>query len=209
MPFTSYASVGDVVVAHHVQPRRQPFITPLPLPLSDYFREELDITLSLVPFDGSEYAACETLIYPLLREAWRPFRNALSIWSHPTISCDADLCGTPDYVVSRTSQFGPFVMGVPYVLVVEAKKDDFVRGWGQCLAAMLAVQKLNNAPDQTLFGISTNGRGWEFGKLRGNVFTQEPRTHSLSDLDGLAAALHFVFAECREQAAAIPPSVVA
>jgi len=209
MPFTSYASVADVVRAHRIQACREAFLAPLPLPLSDYFRSELDITLNLVAFDGSEYAACETLIYPLLREAWRPFRNALSIWSHPTISYDADLCGTPDYIVSRTSPSGPFLMDMPYLLVVEAKKDDFVRGWGQCLAAMLAAQKLNNVPDQTLFGVSTNGRGWEFGKLRGSVFTQEPRTHSLSDLDGLAAALHFVFSECRDQAAHIPPSVVA
>jgi hypothetical protein len=207
MPFTSYATIGDVAHAHNIQCRREAFIKPEPAPFSEYFRSELDITLHLVPFDGSEYAACETLIYPLLREAWRPFQNALSIWSHPTISYDADLCGTPDYVVSRTSQFGPFLMDMPYLLVVEAKKDDFVRGWGQCLAAMLAAQRLNNIPDQTLFGVSTNGRGWEFGKLRGSVFTQEPRTHSLSDLDGLAAALHFVFAECRDQAARILPGV--
>lgn len=207
MPFTSYESVADVGRAHRIQARREAFVAPLPLPLSDYFRSELDITLNLVPFDGSEYAACETLVYPLLREAWRPFRSALSVWSHPTISYDTDLCGTPDYVVSRTSQFGPFFMAMPFLLVVEAKKDDFVRGWGQCLAAMVAVQKLNNVPDQTLFGVSTNGRGWEFGRLHASEFTQEPRTYSLSDLDGLAAALHFVFSQCREQAARVLPGV--
>lgn len=207
MPFSTYASVADVCGVHPIQARREPFIAPLPLPLSDYFRSELDLTLKLVPFNGTEYAACETLIYPLLREAWRPFRTALSIWSHPTISYDADLCGTPDYIVSHTSQFGPFKMGMPYLLVVEAKKDDFIAGWGQCLAAMLAAQKLNQIPDQTLFGISTNGQTWEFGKLSGIEFAQEPRPYSLGDLDGLAAVLHFVFLQCRDQAARVLPGV--
>ncbi len=207
MPFSSYGSVAEVGSAHAIQARRESFIEALPLPLSDYFRSELDITLKLVPYNGTESAACETLIYPLLREAWRPFRTALSIWSHPTISYDADLCGTPDYVVSRTSRLGPFRMDMPYLLVVEAKKDDFIAGWGQCLAAMVAAQKLNHTADQTLFGVSTNGQGWEFGQLVGSEFTQEPRSYSLSDLDGLAAALHFVFSQCHDQAARILPGV--
>jgi hypothetical protein len=209
MPFANYASAADVAVPHGLQLTREKFISPLPLALSDYFRSELALTLNVVPFDGSESAVCETLIYPLLREGWRPFHSVLSVWSHPTLAYDDDLCGTPDFVVAKTTRLGPFQMGMPCLMVVEAKKDEFIRGWGQCLAAMLAAQKINDVPAQVLYGISTNGRGWEFGKLQEGVFTQDPRGFGLSDLDGLAGALHFVFAQCRDQAARIPPKVVA
>src|SRR2546426_616143 len=79
--------------------------------------------------------------------------------------------------------------------VVEAKKDDFTRGWGQCLAAMLAAQKLNDLPEQTICGITTNGQVWQFGQLHADVFTQDPRSFTLEDVDSLGAALHFVFAQ--------------
>ena len=199
MPFASYASIGDVAHAHQVRYRRAEFVTPVAGPLGDAFRTELDFTLSEVPYDGTEFAACETLIYPLLREVWKPYRGSLTLWSHQPITYDEDLCGVPDYLVARRSPLGPLILDVPYLLVVEAKKDDFTRGWGQCLAAMLAVQKLNTLPDQTLYGIATNGRAWEFGRLEGDEFTQDPRLFSLSDLDDLAGALHFVMTRCREQ----------
>jgi hypothetical protein len=95
----------------------------------------------------------------------------------------------------------------PYLIVVEAKRDDFTRGWAQCLAAMLAAQKLNNLPDQTLFGITTNGRNWEIGKLEGSTFTQESGPFTLRDLDQLCAVLHYVFEQCRLQVANTPVAV--
>jgi hypothetical protein len=144
------------------------------------------------------------LIYPLLREVWKPFHEVLTLWSHQPIAYDDDLSGVPDYIVARRSPLGPLIMDLPYLLVVEAKKDDFIRGWGQCLAAMLAAQKLNDVPDQTFYGITTNGRVWELGQLRGDVFTQDLRPFSLQDLDGLAAALHFIMIQCREQFARQP-----
>jgi hypothetical protein len=139
------------------------------------------------------------LIYPLLREVWKPFHEALTLWSHESIAYDDDLCGVPDYIVARRSPLGPVIFDLPIVLVIEAKKDDFTHGWGQCLAALLAAQKLNDAPDQTFYGITTNGRGWEFGQLHGDRFTQDPRPYSVQDLDVLAAAIHFVMIKCREQ----------
>src|SRR5438552_13235358 len=139
MPFTSYATIADVARAHHIQVQRAEFVIPGPGPLSEYFRAELAFTLSEVAYDGSEYAACETLIYPFLREVWKPFRDVLTLWSHQPLYFDDDLSGVPDYLVARRSPLGPLVQDMPYLLVVEAKKDDFPRGWAQCLAAMLAA----------------------------------------------------------------------
>ena len=110
-------------------------------------------------------AACEALIYPLLRETWKSYRETLTLWSHQPLSYDEELSGAPDYMLPRRSPLGPLIPDQPYLLVVEAKKDDFTRGWGQCLAAMLAAQKVNNLKEQTEYGITTNGRVWECGRL--------------------------------------------
>jgi hypothetical protein len=72
------------------------------------------------------------------------------------------------------------------------------------MAAMVAAQKLNGQPEQTLFGVASNGRVWEFGRLQGSVFTQDPRLYLAQDLDGLAAALQFVLSQCQDEAARYP-----
>jgi hypothetical protein len=32
----------------------------------------------------------------------------------------------------------------PYLIVIEAKKDNFEEGWGQCLVELITAQKLNH-----------------------------------------------------------------
>jgi hypothetical protein len=204
MPFASYTSIGDVAHAYHLECRLEEFVAPIPTSLSDYFRSELAFNLREMPFGLSEYSTTETLIFPILREMWKPFRSSLMLWSHKAISYDADLCGTPDYIVTRRSPLGLAVFELPYLLVVEVKKDDFTRGSAQCMAAMVAAQKLNGQPEQTLFGVASNGRVWEFGRLQGSVFTQDPRLYLAQDLDGLAAALQFVLSQCQDEAARYP-----
>lgn len=199
MPFANYQSVADVARPFQIHYRRENFVRPQRAPLSEHFRTELDFTLREVPFDGSEAAACETLIYPFLREVWRAYLDTLTLWSHQPIAYDADLSGVPDYLVARRSPLGALILDQPYLLVVEAKKDDFTRGWGQCLAAMLAAQKLNELPEQTVYGMTTNGQIWQFGQLGPAVFIQDPRSFTLEDVDSLNAALHFVFMACRDQ----------
>ena len=105
---------------------------------------------------------------------------------------------------SKRSEFGPFYPTTPYLLVVEAKLDDFRRAWGQCLAAMLAAQRLNGNPDQPVYGIATNGRAWEFGVLRGVEFTRDPQNVGLLNLDAVGQMLHAAFRACRDLARAAP-----
>lgn len=205
MPFTSYDSLAAVAQAHHIQCRRAEFIQPLPTALPDYFRADLAFNLRELAFESTEYGACETLIFPFLREIWKPFHDVLSLWSHEAIAFDQDLCGVPDYLVTRRSPLGPLIMGKPYLLVVEAKRDDFWRGWAQCAAAMLAAVKLNDSPDVVIHGIVTNGRLWEFARLHGHTFTQDVRGFALQDIDELAGAIHFALAQCRAQVVAEEP----
>ncbi|HBI46857.1 MAG TPA: hypothetical protein DDY78_28985 [Planctomycetales bacterium] len=204
MPFASYTSIGDVAHAYHLECRQEEFVAPIATSISDYFRSELAFNLLEMPTRMGEYSVTETLIFPILREVWKPFRDRLMLWSHQAIAFDSDLCGTPDYIVARRSPLGALFFDLPYLLVVEAKKDDFERGSGQCLAAMLAAQKLNGVPDSTMYGAASNGRVWEFARLQGTVYTLDPRLYLAQELDGLAAALQFVLSQCQDEAARYP-----
>jgi hypothetical protein len=199
MPFVSYPSPADVARAHRITMARATFVVPLPLALPEHFRAELAFAQNEVVYDNSEFAICENLIYPVLKEVWKSYLNDFVLWSHQPLSADGDLCGTPDYMLAQRSPLGREILEQPYVLIVEAKKDDPSRGWGQCLAAMVAAQRLNAQPDQVIYGITSNGRSWEFGKLQASHFTRELRLFTLSDLDELCGAVHFVFAQCRLQ----------
>jgi hypothetical protein len=88
------------------------------------------------------------------------------------------------------------VFDKPYLLLAEAKKDNFTEGWGQCCAAMVAAQRLNEPSNHEVFGIASNGQQWEFAKLDGKNFTLQIRPFSIHALDELTSALRFVFQEC-------------
>lgn len=204
MAFTSYTCIDDVIRKHKIRwtPGRvvdPPADAP---PFTEHFRAELQFSLTRLPPARSENGAGEVLLFPIVREVWREYHTELSLFSHESLVYDTDLTGYPDYFVCKQSEFGPFYPTPPYLLVVEAKLDDFAKAWGQCLAAMLAAQRLNGAPEQAVYGIATNGRTWEFGVLRLNEFTQQQEPFALADLDELGRALHAIFRACRDMALA-------
>jgi hypothetical protein len=83
----------------------------------------------------------------------------------------------------------------PYAVIVEAKQEKFDEGWGQCLAAMVAAQRLNEKPDLALFGIVTTGVLWRLGRFHKQLLVQDPRTFTLADLKLLCGAVRYVFDE--------------
>lgn len=207
MPFASYKSIGEVAKAHQVSYRLVDFVQPLPKPVSEHLQSDIDFALKQVGFAGSEFAACENLIYPVIKEVWKwGYLDQFMIWSHMPLDYDGDLCDTPDYFVARRSPLGNVVIEEPYMMIVEAKKDDFERGWGQCLAAMLAAHERNGLADQVMFGITTNGRVWEFGRLQQRQFLQNSRQYVLADLAEVCAAVNYMFDQCRLQLVALVPA---
>jgi hypothetical protein len=201
MAFGNFKSGEEVALAYQLSVKVAPFFQPIPFPVDERFQKELNFSLENVAVRTSEAAICEFLIAPLLREVWKPYSDALLIWSHTPLGKGDPLMGTPDYFFSRRSPLG-LVPNQPYVLVVEAKKDDFEAGWGQCLAAMLAAQNMNDHPTRAIYGCVSNGSLWQFGKLEGRSFTREIREYVLSDLPDLFAAWNYVFAQAKEQALA-------
>lgn len=169
----------------------------------------MEFSLAHLSLGRSEVGAGEIVLFPILRQVWKTYADDLSLFTHEPLECDADLTGTPDYFVCRPSEYGPTIPEVPDLLVVEAKLDDFDKAWGQCLAAMLAAQRLNAAPDLPVYGVTTNSKAWEFGVLRYNEVTIQQQPATLIDLDTLRRHLHAVFRACRDMARAHKPAAPA
>ena len=211
MAFSSYGSIDAVVKKYHLRYAESRVVVPAAdaPPFSQAFRDELEFTLRELPVGRSEIGSGEVILFPILKEVWRVYLPDLSLFPHEPLAYDADLSGIPDYFVCKPSEWGPKIPGPPYLLVVEAKLDDFEKAWGQCLAAMLAAQKLNAAPDRPVYGMTTNGTTWQAGVLLGAQFTRDPGAVALNTLDTLAQYLHAVFRACRDVAVAHTPAAAA
>jgi hypothetical protein len=189
MAFTDFQSADQVQKAYQVRYVEQDFIVFKPKALPPYFVQEFEFDRINFDVFGSEASRCESVIYPILREACKSFIHDYSLWSHKSIRVDATLTGTPDYIVAKRSHLGKNVLDFPLVLVAEAKQNDFGRGWGQCLAEMVAAQQLNGNPALAVYGIVTDGEIWQFGRLVDAVFTKNRSRVTIDRLEEVYGAV--------------------
>lgn len=195
MSFNKYKSIADVLHDFPIIYQEKNFIQEKAIAINPDFKERLEFVLRNGIVFNSEYAICESIIYPILVEVWRNYADKLLIWSHQPLNYDENLSGIPDYIIAKISPQGKIVFSEPYLILVEAKKDNFEEGWGQCLAELVAAQKLNQNIEQALFGIVSNGKLWEFAKLEKDIFTKNIRAYLLEDLEKLMATINFLFAQ--------------
>ncbi|WP_017658926.1 hypothetical protein [Baaleninema simplex] len=196
MSFNSYKNIESVLNDFSLTYTEDNFIQNLSFEAEPFFLSRLQTTLQDGVVFNSEYAICENIISPILKEIWIKYKDRLQLWSHQPLIYNETLSGIPDYIVAQRSPRGKIILGQPYLILVEAKKDNFDEGWGQCLAELVAAQKLNdNLSCQIIFGIVSNGKLWEFGKLQGEVFTKNIRFYTLEELNHLMSAINYVFSE--------------
>ncbi len=201
MAFGDFHSVSEVARTYRITFGIGQFIQPLPLAVSESFQQRLRFFQEHAPVRMSEASICEFLIAPVLQELWLSYSDELTFWSHAPLGVEEPLMGIADYYFSKRSPLG-LLPEQPYVLVIEAKKDDFDTGWGQCLAIMLAAQRMNTQPDEAIYGCVSSGDMWQFGKLEAKVFTREFRRYVLSDLSELFAGWNYILAQAKKQATA-------
>ena len=199
MAFTSYKNLEMLVKEFLLNYQENDFILESNLQLNDYFKKRFEILLREGVVDNSESAICENLIAPILTETWYSYKEIFLLWSHQALTYDENLSGVPDYIIAQKSPLGKIVFDKPFFVAVEAKKDDFTAGWGQCGAEMIACQKINQIEGQTIFGIVSNGKVWEFGKLKDSWFTKNIKHYRITDLDELFGAVNYVFEQCKLQ----------
>jgi hypothetical protein len=199
MSFSPYKSLSETIKAFQVTYTQANFIAGVEFHVSESFREDLEFMMQEGVVDNSEFAICENLVYPVLKQVWKLYHTQFTLWSHQFLNCDAELTGFPEYIVARRSPLGKIVFDQPYFILVEAKQDNFDAAWGQCLAEMVAAQRLNESAQMGVFGITSNGDRWQFGKLEQNTFTLNKTFYNIQELDKLLAAINDVFQQCASQ----------
>jgi hypothetical protein len=62
---------------------------------------------------------------------------------------------------------------------------------------MIAVQRLNEDLQMTVFGIVSNGERWQFGKLSADTFIRNITLYSIQELDKLLTPFNYIFRQCK------------
>lgn len=193
MAFSDYKNLAQTQTQFKIKYQEEDFIAAQELAPSPQFLEEFEFNRVNLDIFSSEGARAEIIIFPILREAYKHYAQRYSLFVQRYITCDPNLSGTPDYIIATKSALGKTVMETPLVVVAEAKKNDFEQGWGQCLAELIAAQRINRDPLFPVYGIVTDGNLWQFGKLVEEVLTKNQSDYTIGDLSPLFGALDFVF----------------
>lgn len=198
MAFTDFKTISEVQERFTIRYEAAPFVQVNQVAPPPTLVDEIAFVETYIDTRVSEFSIREGLIFPILKAVYRTYAEEFSLWSHRFIKYDEVLVGTPDYFVSKRSALGKTVLGKPLLLMMEAKKNDFDEGWAQCLAEMVAAQKLNEQ-SITIYGIVTDGQVWQFGKLEQDVYTYNDKLFTLDNLADLLGALDYIYAQMKEQ----------
>ena len=193
MAFSDFKTISEVQEKFRIMYAEDDFVTAEPSAPSTEFLQDFEFTREHIHVFASDAARSEAIIFPVLKESYKAYANQYALWIKQSIAYDDLLNGTPDYFVSTRSELGKTVVGSPLILLVEAKKNDFEQGWGQCLAELVAAQKINDDADFPVYGIVTDGTLWQFGRLIGDTFTQNRTDFALANLPTLFGAVDSVF----------------
>ncbi len=163
-----------------------------PIAPGDALRTHLEVYLPLVLSIQTEKARAELIVAPVLVEAVRLSLGPTSFFSGSEFPADPaeGLTGTLDFVLSRSPE--QYFVCAPVLAVVEAKNDDFRRGYGQCLAAMVGAQRFNERETSDLgpiYGAVTTGTNWRFLKLVGPDAWIDRREYYIQDLEQILGIL--------------------
>lgn len=172
MAFSDFKSISEVQERYKIKYEEGLFLAPNETMPSEEFIRDFEFNKENIDTFTSEASRSEIVISPMLREMYKKHSRNYSFWIQKGISFDEVLTGTPDYIFSRKSPLGKTVLEAPLVIVVEAKKNDFEQGWGQCLAELVAAQRINQDAERSVYGVVTDGNFWQFGRLRQDVFTK-------------------------------------
>jgi len=199
MKFSDFQSFEQVLAKYPLNVQQEEFLPEVKSELPALFLENLRFSLKMRTVGEGEVFFRENFIFPFLQQAWKRHQR-LKLWANKPLALDGELIGEPDYLISaRIEGVVSKLINKPLLAVAEAKKEDFEKGWAQCLAEMIACQKLNPNDEVVIYGIVSTGLVWEFGKLTGNVFNRHPSAYSINEPEKVLGLIDFVFGECEKQ----------
>jgi hypothetical protein len=162
-------------------------------------------TLEMMTETGfdTEKERSERLLAPIFAELRHRNNNQMTIYSGHELNADPknDLNGECDYLLALGKKVHDFVE-TPIFSVVEAKKQDFDLGTGQCSAQMVGAMKYNEMdgnPTSKVYGAATDGVKWRFLKLEDNVLHIDSTYYVTENLSKLLGILQFIFNDCKKK----------
>ena len=193
MAFSDFKTISEVLEKFRIRYAESDFFhIEKTLDPSEHFLQDFAFCREHIDVFASEAARCEAIIFPILKEIYKRYADRYALWIQKPITYDETLNGTPDYLISTKSELGRPVVGTPLIILVEAKKNDFEQGWGQCLAELVAAQKINEDPEFPVYGIVSDGTWWQFGRLIGDAFTHNRTSFGVDNLPLLFGAVDAV-----------------
>ena len=163
-----------------------------PVPPSEYLTTTLARKVPLALAIGTEKASSELIVADILVELREKFEHRISFFSGIDFSVDAEsgLTGVCDFLVSLSPT--QFHLEAPIMVLVEAKKDNPVLGFGQCVAEMLAAQRFNAERGNDLpciYGAGTTGTMWQVLKLEAQRLYIDSAIYSIGQCDKILGIL--------------------
>ncbi len=147
----------------------------------------------LSAFDLQSSEQAKNLLIDAMFAEIAPLYNNLKVWKAALLKTDT-LSSIANYLIAENRAY----LFAPLLCVTEAKKDDFEQGQAQCIGEMLACRwhhtKENIEID--VYGIVSNGQGWQFYKLMQNDEVFETGLYTMENLPQLLGLLSFVCGEC-------------
>ena len=196
MAFIDYQDFCQVQADYQINYQETEFIVECWTDTSIVFDIDFDFYKNCSNVNQSDIARRELMILPILKELYQNcsgMKGTPGFWVQSKLELSEKLSGTVDYIFTAQSELGKTLLNLPIlVLIIQAKCGDFEQGWGHCLAALVAADRLNHH-SRPVYGIVTDGKLWEFGRLHHQVFTKNLVICTIADLDNLFCMLNGLF----------------
>ncbi len=172
MSYSNFTNLEIKKTFHVEQILKDNIFTHLPRrEASEMLRKILDKTINFALSQNTEKARSEYIIAPVFLELREQAEEKISIFSGVEFNVDKSLklTGACDFLVSGSPYQS--ALETPVVIAVEAKRQDFEKGYVQCIAEMIAARIFNERegnPMERIYGTVTTGDVWRFLMLEGD-----------------------------------------
>ncbi|MEQ9236626.1 hypothetical protein [Coleofasciculus sp. E2-BRE-01] len=117
MSFEFYKNIGEVLKEYEINSSETNCIIETEIDVRESFREDLEFCLRELTFEESDYAVCETIIFPVLKELYCLYRDKFTLWSHKSLIYNEKLSGVPDYIIAKRSPLGKEIFDQPFFVL--------------------------------------------------------------------------------------------
>jgi len=197
MKLSEFENIAEMLTHFGLQVQNQKFLDfkqLAPVVIPEHIEEDIDFGLANRGDTDMEFYACEFFILPLLKEVWKRHPQ-IKLFSHPQIKYEETIV-VPDYVVTSRDKTGLNRFTKPLLITVEAKNDDYEKGWKDAYKQLVVAHLINENDQIPIYAIVSIGTGWQIGKLDGNIIYRHPTPVGLDNPSKLFGILDFIFADC-------------